>query len=282
MRAAVLISSALVVATALVAQTPVGPVNKSTVTVHVSRLEFRDSPGVPADVEREITRSVTTRAYGPAYCAQIGEIVRDGLQRHGFFKAAVDGPKCEVVNKAGDSLSVDAAVVVYQGAQYRLKSIEFSGATAFTSDQMRPLLPLKDGEVFNIEKVRAGIRVLKDLYGTKGYINFTPIPDFTFDENLHLLTMKIDIDEGDAYSVGDLIIDGEESEPGAKQRLLKAWEKYKGSYQPDPIQQVLRDLHARPNLPLEKFVTIAQDNEKHVLTYRLTLGKPGARLSFAP
>lgn len=270
-------------AATLLPQTRVGPINEPSVRVHVNRLEFRDTPGLPADIEDEIARAVTSQSYGPGYCAQIGEIVRDGLQRHGYFKAAVEDPKCEIVKRVGDRISVNAAVVAVLGKQYQVGPIEFVAPKhVFPDPEMRAQFPIAEGEIFNVEKVRQGMKGLKDLYCAKGYADFTPIPDLTFDEHTQRIALKVDIDEGEQYRVGKLMVDGEESQPGAKERLLKGWKKYEGGNHCDAGQLFLRDLHAQANLPFDQIVKVEQDKTNHLLNFRIMLGKPGSRLSFAP
>ena len=60
---------------------------------------------------------------------------------------------------------------------------------------------MKDGDVFNVELMRKGIKNLRDLYGHLGYINFTPVPDTEIDEEHKMVTVKFDLDEGKQFSV---------------------------------------------------------------------------------
>jgi hypothetical protein len=269
----------LLLAISLAAQTAL-PSDAPLANVTLKNVRFLDALDLPKPIEREIARMVVAHHYGPDYESILPEIVRDGFQHFGYFKATVSNPRYKVLTRTPALVVLEADVVVDPGARYRLGSIEFNNATTFSAAELRAQFPIADGDVFNIKKAREGIKGMKDLYGTKGYINFTPIPDFTFHDDNASLTLRVDIDEGAAYRVGDLIISGEESEPGAKEQLLKAWARYKGSYRSDAIELVLRDLNARPNLPIHEFVEVSQDQHEHVLTYRLTLGKPH-RLDFA-
>ena len=60
---------------------------------------------------------------------------------------------------------------------------------------------MKDGEIFNIELVRKGLKNLRDAYGELGYINFTPVPDTQFDDEKKLISLTIDLDEGKPFYV---------------------------------------------------------------------------------
>ena len=60
---------------------------------------------------------------------------------------------------------------------------------------------MKDGDIFNAELMRKGIKNLRDAYGAAGYINFTPVPDTEIDEEHKTVTVKFDLDEGKQFSV---------------------------------------------------------------------------------
>ncbi len=60
---------------------------------------------------------------------------------------------------------------------------------------------MKDGDIFNIEMVRKGLKNLRDAYGASGYINFTPVPDTQFDDEKKLISLNIDLDEGKQFYV---------------------------------------------------------------------------------
>src|SRR6202043_1153727 len=65
----------------------------------------------------------------------------------------------------------------------------------------RSLFPLKDGDIFSREKIAKGIEALRKAYGENGYINFTPVPSTTFDDEKKLGFLEIDVDEGKQFYV---------------------------------------------------------------------------------
>ena len=166
--------------------------------------------GIPHSIFLE---NLFSRTFDATKLSEDMEMVRDAYQQRGYFKATVDNPKTNIrdVGSSGFHIPllmkgkgkvVDITVPVTEGERYRLKAIEFSGNKRITNNEaLRKMIPMKDGDIFNIEMARKGIKNLKDAYGEAGFINFTPIPDFTFDEDKKLITMKIDIDEGKQYSV---------------------------------------------------------------------------------
>ena len=57
------------------------------------------------------------------------------------------------------------------------------------------------GDIFSREKVAKGLENLRKAYGAIGYINFTAIPDTSFDEQKKLINLTIDVDEGKQFYV---------------------------------------------------------------------------------
>jgi outer membrane protein insertion porin family len=97
---------------------------------------------------------------------------------------------------------VDITIPVEEGDRYNLGTITFKNNKAITNNKaLRSLFPIKDGDVFSREKVAKGLEALRKAYGQYGYINFTSIPNTTFDEQKKLVFLDIDVDEGKQFFV---------------------------------------------------------------------------------
>src|SRR5205823_9085769 len=80
--------------------------------------------------------------------------------------------------------------------------ITFKNNKAVTNPKaLRSLFQLKDGEIFSREKVAKGLENLRKAYTELGYINFTSIPNTTFDEDKKLVFLDVDVDEGKQFYV---------------------------------------------------------------------------------
>ena len=196
--------------------------NNKNVKSRTLRYAMRHSRpiGIPHSIFLE---NLFSRTYDATKLSEDMEMVRDAYQQRGYFKATVDNPQTKIRDVSGFHIPlimkpggkvVDITVPVIEGDRYRLKGIEFSGNKTVTNiEALRKMIPIKDGEIFNIEQARKGIKNLKDAYGELGFINFTPIPDFSFvcatadkdeatcDKDKKLIIMKVDIDEGKQYYV---------------------------------------------------------------------------------
>src|SRR5207253_6028873 len=62
---------------------------------------------------------------------------------------------------------------IEENDQYRVGEVKVTGNKKFNELQIRFLLGLIPGEIFNAERLRKSFENLKKLYGSVGYINFT-------------------------------------------------------------------------------------------------------------
>ena len=164
--------------------------------------------GIPHSI---ILENLISRTYDATKLSEDAERVRDALQQKGYFKALVQDPKTNIHDSHGFHLpliqkgggkSVDITLPIEEGDRYRLKEVKFSGNKAITDTKvLRAQIPMKDGDIFNTELMRKGIKNLRDAYGAAGYINFTPVPDTEIDDQHKTVTVKFDLDEGKQYSV---------------------------------------------------------------------------------
>lgn len=83
-------------------------------------------------------------------------------------------------NKNGKATNI--TITIQEGTQYHLGDLKFASADPDQSLIFRPedlarLFPMKKGDIFSTAKLRKSLDTYKDLYGGRGYIDFTPNPD---------------------------------------------------------------------------------------------------------
>ena len=166
--------------------------------------------GVPHSIFLE---NLFSKTYDATKLEEDAERVRNQFQNRGYFKVVVQEPKTAIRDSGhkgfhiplitkGAGKSVDITIPIEEGDQYRLGGITFKNNKAVSNVKaLRALFPLKDGEILNREKIAKGLESLRKAYGELGYINFTSIPNTTFDENKKLVFLDIDVDEGKQYYV---------------------------------------------------------------------------------
>jgi outer membrane protein insertion porin family len=165
--------------------------------------------GIPHSIFLE---NLFSKTYDATKLNEDAERVRDAYQQKGYFKALVQDPKTQIRDTSGinwffpfkskHGKVVDITVPVEEGERFTLKEIKFTGNKAYPNNALlRRLIPMKDGEIFNVENMRKGIKNLRDAYGEGGYINFTPVPNTEIDDEHKQITVTFDLDEGKQYSV---------------------------------------------------------------------------------
>lgn len=248
--------------------------------VVVGRLTLTHADNLSITDREFVVREVTRHHYKSTDLDEIAERVRYAFQRRGYFKVLVHDPVFRIAGNDNRREVVDVRVSVEQGARYRLKDIRFKSVSVFTPAELRRQFRIADGDIFDRLKIASGLEYLRRLYGTKGYVNFSAVPDTEVDEKTHRVSLTIDLDTGPVFRVGKLTVQGEESEPGAREKLLKAWKAYEGQvYDCRILTQFLRDVHAFPNVKPDDVFEISQDFHAGIINVQITLVKPYTLLS---
>jgi len=159
---------------------------------------------------------------------ELKERIRDGFQWFGYFKTETTDFELRELSGIGHDKRVQVTARVDLGRQYHLAHVAFTGGKVFPASELRDAIPMKDAAVFDIRLVRDGLKNLRKKYGSLGYINFTPVPNTEIDDEQKLITITFDLDEGDQFRVGRLILEGPEPYPGFYEKLKKEWAPYVG------------------------------------------------------
>jgi outer membrane protein insertion porin family len=166
--------------------------------------------GVPHSIFLE---NLFAKTYDATKLEEDTERVRYEYQNRGYFKALVQDPKTEIHDtghagfhipllQKGPGKAVDITMPIDEGEKYKLGSITFKNNKAIpNSKALRSVFPIKDGDIFNREKIAKGLEELRKQYGTLGFINFTSVPDTQVDDEKKLVNLIIDVDEGKQFYV---------------------------------------------------------------------------------
>ncbi len=166
--------------------------------------------GIPHSIFLE---SLFAKTYDATKLEEDTERVRAEYQNRGYFKAAVSDPTTVIHDtghkgghipllQAGPGKAVDITMPIEEGDKYRLGKITFKNNKAISNTAaLRSMFPLKDGDIFSREKIAKGLENLRKAYGEFGYINYTGVPQTTFDDEKKLANLEIDVDEGKQFYV---------------------------------------------------------------------------------
>lgn len=91
-------------------------------------------------------------------------------QNRGYVDAAIlDVVRTVSYNEKDDCDELEIQFVIQEGSQYTFSGITFAGNNIFSTETLRALLKLQDGETFNQERFQQGLLAITDLYYENGY-----------------------------------------------------------------------------------------------------------------
>lgn len=173
------------------------------------------------------------------------ELTRGAYEANGYFKVAVSDP---IMRTGGSATTpwLDLTVPVIPGSQYRLGSVQWKNETVLSASELLRLMPTRPGEIFNVGRISKELQAVREAYESRGYINFTSIPETTLDDVERTISLLIDVDEGARFSFGNLHVEGMREKDA--QELRAAWQSLQGrSYSPQEckqfFQRFFRPLH---------------------------------------
>ena len=182
--------------------------------IHLVEVRFNSGTGLDGVDLNKCAADLKSRTYeGSQWADSLSERVKvQYLQDKGYFKATVKALTRQLPDRQGTHQFV-ITFDIDGGPQYRLGHITFKNNHAVTNAKaLRNLFPIKDGDIFGREAIMKGLEQLRYAYGQLGYINFTPVPGATFDDEKKLGFLEIDVDEGKQFRVSSINIVGADAQ----------------------------------------------------------------------
>jgi outer membrane protein insertion porin family len=186
-----------------------------------------------ADFLRSILRTQEDKNFLPLY-----------LQR-GYLKATFADAQAKVVQDSPQETLVDVTFPVDPGRQYKLTEIELSGNKSFDAETLRGLIHAKLDQPANAVQLDGDIEAMKKLYGTRGYMAVVIRSDPEMDDANSTVKYKLQIQEGDVYTMGDLDIRGLDSRTTARLEddwRLREGDPYDSSYPKRFLEQAEKEI----------------------------------------
>lgn len=133
------------------------------------------------------------------------EKIKDFYFNNGYIKVALGEPKIELTD---DRKGMLITVPISEGDQFSISSIEITGNTVFPEDAIRKRIAMVPQKPFSKEKLRKDIFSISEMYSETGYALITVNPNIVPDESRKMVTVILNISEGDRYRVGRIEISG--------------------------------------------------------------------------
>jgi hypothetical protein len=129
--------------------------------------------------------------------------------RHGYIQATFADAQARLAQKASDENTVDVTLSVQPGRQYKWAGIEWSGVTVFPVETLNRYIHLRTGRPADIIELQLDLDVLvSELYHRSGYVAVRTVASPQTDDQHSTVHYEVRIDEGVAYRVGRLEIEG--------------------------------------------------------------------------
>jgi outer membrane protein insertion porin family len=147
----------------------------------------------------------------------------------GYLKAEFGPPQPKVVKQPGaegedgprNQTIVDVTFAATPRQQYKLKGLEWSGNHEFSTDVLQKMVRAEPGKPANMVRLGDNLKDVQKLYGSRGFIAATVKPDAQFDDAGGTVDIRLDVEEGSVYHMGELEFRGLDNSLTAK--LRNAW-----------------------------------------------------------
>jgi len=128
---------------------------------------------------------------------EAGERIRADFQKRGYFQVVVQAPSSQPLGLSEGKQGILIIASVAEGEQFRLRSISIQNVTpdralSMSTATLREQFHLRDGDVFNMTEIRAGLDRLRQIYVNQGYADATAMPDTKISASKRIdLTLRI-------------------------------------------------------------------------------------------
>jgi outer membrane protein insertion porin family len=93
--------------------------------------------------------------------------IRELYQSKGYVDVQVQTPRV-----TRDGSKVDIVFPIVEGPLYTVGKVTYTGANVFTPDELMRTAKIKTGAIYSPQGVRSDVKMIQDLYGSRGYIDF--------------------------------------------------------------------------------------------------------------
>src|SRR6202007_3250155 len=145
--------------------------------------------------------------------------IRGTYQDNGYFHVLVKEPILENIDTQNNKLgmpvpilgksagkAVNITIPIEEGPQFRMGTLKIVSADpdkalSLKVEALKGAFPVKQGEIFNVSKLRKAMKDYTSIYGEYGFIDFTPEPDFDIHDDTKIVDLTLKFDEQKQYYV---------------------------------------------------------------------------------
>lgn len=229
-----------------------GQASTATPKIVIDDIDLQGAVHLPQSAKRQLVAALMHSEY-----AEKSDLIADVEDK--AVRAEVEGwPDQENQGYIGFSVTATAktlrqepgllhvlvTIQVDEGQQRRLKAIGFryvgtGPATAsLDSANLRKLIPVNDGEVYNRDRIYAGLDAVSRAYHEEGFIDLAYNVETQSDDTGRSIAIFVELNEGKQYRWGNIQVIGLDRE---METLLKSQLKMGTPVNPKLIEDFYRD-----------------------------------------
>jgi len=136
--------------------------------------------------------------------------VKNAYMKQGYLDAQVSKPLMRV---DFGSCNAEVDYQVAEGAQYRVGTIGITQQIdGLDSSDLKDMLTLREGKIFNIKRMRKDIKLLEEEVGNFGFAYVKVSPQMHKDPEAKVINLQYLIQPGEPVTINDVIISGNEAQ----------------------------------------------------------------------
>ncbi|MCU1304745.1 MAG: hypothetical protein JWQ87_5029 [Candidatus Sulfotelmatobacter sp.] len=204
--------------------------NIAGVSIRIRQVEFPGAGDGELAALQTAAEKLIDREYSREFMDSfIEHALLPTFHQRGYLKATCSAPQPKAVRSAASESNgdrpkptfVDVVFPVTAGKQYKLGGWDWAGNKEFPAEALNPLLRARVGQPANTVQLEDDLKAVRDLYGSRGYILASIKVDAQFDDAAGTVGLRLAVDEGSVYRMGDLEFRGIDNNLTA--RLRAAW-----------------------------------------------------------
>ncbi len=129
----------------------------------------------------------------------------------GFLRVKVGPPRVEALEETAAGRRVTIYLPIREGRPYQLGSLEVQNTQVLSAESLLRISPITTGAPYSRKKVGDWRAKITESYQSMGYLRFSSRIQEKINDLRHLVHLVLICDEGRAYRVGRIAIEGDES-----------------------------------------------------------------------
>jgi outer membrane protein assembly factor BamA len=183
-------------------------------TVVIDEVRFDGPIRLPAPAQEQLVAELKQGIFkaDSAWLEETQWSIRGAWAGEGYFKAE---PTARAVVMSADKTGQHVRLTVHvdEGLQYTLGDIQFRSSDPhdpliFSSDELRKLVHVQEGDILHAEAIREALDAMKELYGLHGYIDVVFTPLMEFDDERSSVVLVLAVDQEKQFRLGKIEVFG--------------------------------------------------------------------------